>query len=125
PLDYPGGSKLNPRRHPPALQPTYSEGQPFMNFPYNRIDSRYTDVVNDDAVLLYLQYSTQWDALAHVGGRFDADGDGIEELVYYNGFRAGEDIFGPIDYTTGEPSPTPDAMGAQALGIENIATSCV
>ena len=35
------------------------------------------DVINDDMVLLHLQYSTQWDTLAHVGQMFDADGDGI------------------------------------------------
>ena len=51
-----------------------------------------TDVVCDDLVLLTLQYSTQWDSFAHVGSRFDADGDGKAELVFYNGFRAGEDI---------------------------------
>ena len=33
-----------------------------------------TDVINDDMVLLHLQYSTQWDTLAHVGALFDADG---------------------------------------------------
>ena len=51
-----------------------------------------SDVVNDDVVLLGLQYSTQWDSLAHVGSRFDADGDGVAEAVFYNGFRAGEEI---------------------------------
>jgi hypothetical protein len=39
-----------------------------------------------------LQYSTQWDSLAHVGALFDADGDGVAERVYYNGFRAGAEI---------------------------------
>ena len=28
PLDYPGGDKLNPRRHPPALRPTLRDGGP-------------------------------------------------------------------------------------------------
>ncbi len=28
PLDYPGGNKLNPRRHPPKLQPTMRDGIP-------------------------------------------------------------------------------------------------
>ena len=51
-----------------------------------------TDVVCDDLVLLTLQYSTQWDSFAHVGSLFDADGDGKPEPVFYNGFRAGEDI---------------------------------
>ena len=30
-------------------------------------------------VTLSLQYSTQWDSLAHAGAEFDADGDGVEE----------------------------------------------
>ena len=49
----------------------------------------------DDVVTLSLQYSTQWDSLAHVGAEFDADGDGVEEAVYYNGYRAGIDLVGP------------------------------
>ena len=49
---------------------------------------RYVDVWADDVVTLSLQYSTQWDSLAHVGAEFDADGDGTEEAVYYNGYRA-------------------------------------
>src|ERR1043166_10256652 len=66
PLDYPGGNKLNPRRHPPTLQPTVREGRPNMNFPMRSLDSKWTDVICDDAVFMHLQYSTQWDSLAHV-----------------------------------------------------------
>ena len=92
PLDYPGGSALNPRRSPPRLAATQRAGK--QNFCYalaaeNPIN---TDVVCDDQVLLTLQYSTQWDSLAHVGSRFDADGDGKAETVFYNGFRGGQDI---------------------------------
>ena len=65
-------------------------------------DPKYVDVWADDVVTLSLQYSTQWDSLAHVGAEFDADGDGVEEAVYYNGYRAGVDLVGP-------PSPTPAA----------------
>ncbi len=54
-----------------------------------------TDVISDDLAILHLQYSTQWDSLAHVGQLFDADDDGIPEAVYYNGYRAGEHIMGP------------------------------
>ena len=39
-------------------------------------DPKYVDVWADDVVTLSLQYSTQWDSLAHVGAEFDADGDG-------------------------------------------------
>src|SRR5262249_18436284 len=92
PLDYPGGRVLNPRRGPPRLAPTLRAGK--ANFCFAMADENplFTDVVCDDIVLLTLQYSTQWDSLAHVGSRFDADGDGLAEPVFYNGFRAGEHV---------------------------------
>ncbi|MEI7970408.1 MAG: cyclase family protein, partial [Betaproteobacteria bacterium] len=97
PLDYPGERVLNPRRGPPQLQPTQREGLPNMNFPLGKLDGGHsTDVVCDDQVLLTLQYSTQWDSLAHVGAQFDADADGVEEMVFYNGFRAQEHVVGPV-----------------------------
>ncbi len=120
PLDYPGGNVLNPRRHPPRLSPTERGGRPNMNFPLNREDPRYTDIVSDDQVVLTLQYSTQWDSLAHVGQMFDADGDGVPEFVYYNGFRAGADIIGPVDYAHGD-APVAAPSGARRLGVENMA----
>ena len=49
-------------------------GEPYMNKPLRHLDARNTDVVCDDQVNLCLQYSTQWDSLAHVGSWFDADG---------------------------------------------------
>jgi kynurenine formamidase len=125
PLDYPGGNKLNPRRHPPKLQPTVREGRPNMNFPMRSLDSKWTDVISDDAVFMHLQYSTQWDSLAHVGQMFDADGDGEAEMVYYNGYRAGEHIVGPIDYRGGKETAVTEAPGARALSVENMATACI
>ena len=96
PLDFPGGTILNQRRHPPRLAPTEDmEGTPdtFYNVHMSEMpdfgDPKYVDVWADDVVTLSLQYSTQWDSLAHVGAEFDADGDGVEEAVYYNGYRAG------------------------------------
>lgn len=95
PLDYPGGNELMPFRFPPRhLTAPRGDRQNF-NFPLQSYNDAFTDVVSDDAVLLYTQYSTQWDSLAHVGSLFDADGDGRPEPVYYNGWRAGEDIEGP------------------------------
>ncbi len=126
PLDYPGGNLLNPRRYPPALRPTLRDGLPNMNFPLRRADPTLTDVVSDDAVLLHLQYSTQWDSFAHVGSLFDADGDGIAEPVYYNGYRAHEHVLGPVRYEDIEVEPThAETTGALALGIETMAASCV
>jgi len=76
-------------------------------------------------VLLTLQYSTQWDSLAHVGQQFDTDGDGKPEMVFYNGYRAGEHVIGPVDYRDGREVETGGHVGARALGVENMAVSCM
>lgn len=127
PLDYPGGSELSPRRHPPRLRPVQRDGQPMFNFPMALVDSESIDVGCDDAVLMTLQYSTQWDAFAHVGALFDADGDGVAERVYYNGYRANDHIRGPVDYQERKGFMACNCEGAdggsraEALGIENFA----
>ena len=87
PLDYPGGKVLNPRRAPPRLAATSRDGKQYFCRPLVEYNENMTDVICDDQVLMSLQYSTQWDSFAHVGGRFDADGDGKPELVFYNGWR--------------------------------------
>ena len=126
PLDYPGGAVLNPRRNPPKLSPTLRNGRPNMNYPLRCDDPTATDVICDDQVLLTLQYSTQWDSLAHVGQMFDVDGDGRPEDVFYNGFRANTDVVGPVIYdSAGAQTPNPGAPGAHRLGVENMALSCV
>jgi hypothetical protein len=97
-----------------------------MNYVMQRGDPHLIDVMNDDAILLHLQYSTQWDSLAHVGQLFDADGDGIPEQVYYNGFRAHEHVIGPVRYEGQAVEPThAERTGAYALGIETMAETCV
>ncbi len=125
PLDYPGGTALNQRRYPPVLTPTEDMKHvpdSFYNIHMSQMDEggpRFVDVWADDQVTLSLQYSTQWDSLAHVGAEFDVDGDGVEEPVYYNGYRAGVDLVGP----------KPDAAGdggrhlcfAHHLGMEHMA----
>ncbi len=55
--------------------------------PSSKIDPRFNDVGSDEAIMLYMQYSTHWDSFAHKGTLFDADGDGVEEAVSYNGWR--------------------------------------
>jgi kynurenine formamidase len=128
PLDLPGGNVLNPRRHPPVLRPTVRNGRPNMNYRLFGDDILQTDVLSDDLVVLHLQYSTQWDSLAHVGQLFDANADDAPVPVYYNGFRAGIDVVGPAD-PVDAGVPTPGAMQstsrAHALGIENMAERCV
>ncbi|MDF2234589.1 cyclase family protein [Albimonas sp. CAU 1670] len=120
PLDLPGGNLLNPRRHPPRLFATNRDGEPSYNFEVSRLDPKFTDVISDDAALIHLQYSTQWDALGHVGGRFDVDGDGEAEAVYYNGWRAGEDVVGPSEAEAPFEGPK-----AKRLGIEKMAETAV
>jgi len=124
PLDYPGGSVLAAARWAPRLSATEWEGDVLMNYPFNRRGLDCTDVVSDDWVAMCLQYSTQWDSLAHAGALFDADGDGLAEVCYYNGYRGGEDIPGPIDYLR-DNAPTGVGIGAHALGIERMAETCV
>jgi kynurenine formamidase len=126
PLDFPGGTALNQRRHPPALAPTEDmNGVPsvFYNVHMSEMedwgDPKYVDVWADDVVTLSLQYSTQWDSLAHVGAEFDADGDGVEEGVYYNGYRAGVDLVGPHDDAAGDGGA--HRCFARHLGLEHMA----
>ena len=126
PLDFPGGTALNQRRPPPRVAPTEDmEGvaDTFYNVHMSEMpdfgDPKYVDVWADDVVTLALQYSTQWDSLAHVGAEFDADGDGVEEGVYYNGYRAGVDLVGPSDDARGDGSE--HASFARHLGLEHMA----
>ncbi len=126
PLDYPGGSALNQRRFPPVLAPTEDmEGNrdTFYNVHQSQMKEwgrpKYVDVWNDDVVTLFLQYSTQWDSLAHAGAEFDADGDGIEEAVYYNGYRAGVDLVGPKADAAGDGGK--HLCFAHHLGLEHMA----
>jgi len=121
PLDLPGGTALNPRRQPPRLAATERDGVPYMNFPMERLDASSIDVLSDDQVLLTLQYSTQWDALAHIGAWFDTDGEGHEHKVYYNGYRAGEHVQGPLDDEAHQDCCGGHGMGAKRLGIEHFA----
>lgn len=125
PLDFPGGNRLNARRFPPVLEPTMAGSEPAFCYPYNKAKPGATDVVCDDAVKIWLQYSTQWDSFAHMGSQFDADGDGIAEYVFYNGYRAGEHVVGPVDYRTGKATDAGRPMGALKLGMEHMAESCV
>jgi len=104
---------FNPPRQPPQLCASPDEEGGL----FNRLDQDGEELTCDDRVTLYTQYSTQWDSLAHRGRAFDADGDGVAEFVYYNGFRADEHVAGPIG--------TARTTHAHALGIETLATAGV
>lgn len=126
PLDYPGGNALNPSRMPPrryaVVRKGANEGRQSFCYSYADQNPLYTDVVCDDVVLMSLQYSTQWDSLAHVGGRFDADGDGRAEAVFYNGYRAGTDLVpGAENPESVESWARYEDPRAHRLGIENLA----
>ena len=54
-------------------------------------------------------------------GLFDADGDGVAEMVYYNGFRAGNEIVGPTEGSGAGLAGTEKHLARSALGIENMA----
>lgn len=114
PLNYPGGTKLQPRRHPPRFQAASRDGKSYFVHPYDVDYPGCTDVVCDDVVTIHTQYSTQWDSLCHIGSMFDADGDGKPEPVFYNGFRGGIDIVPP------DPEK-PGHGGAHRLGLEQMA----
>ncbi len=128
PLDYPGGTLLNENRHPPVLRPCLRHGGVNMNFQMHDRNPLSNDVLSDDLAILHLQYSTQWDGLAHVGALFDVNGDGRPVPVYYNGYRAGVDIRAPESTddcgfpADGNPEST---CGADALGIERMAATAV
>lgn len=115
PLDVPVTNATNPRRLPPVLKPVVRDGHVLFNMPIDTFDPGNTGVVSDDAVLVYNQHSSQWDALAHMGALFDADGDGVAERIQYNGFsvfnETGEARYGEV--------------GAWHLGIEHMAQHCV
>ncbi len=122
PLDYPGESALNPRRFPPQISYSMRGDDPAMCYPMQKVNPAQTDVVCDDRVLLSTQYSTQWDSLAHMGALFDANGDGEKEVVFYNGYRAGEEVRGPKDYLDDGRELAPP-YGAGPLGIDSMAAT--
>lgn len=119
PLDLPGGNALNERRHPPQLRPTWRNGKPNLNYVMAVDEPNSTDVLSDDCVTLHTQYSTQWDSLAHVGGLFDTECSGSAQPMYYNGYRAGSDVF-PGGYAVDD-----SGRRVSALGIEHMARTGV
>jgi len=113
PLDLPGGNVLNPARQPPKISPTRRGDKAMFLHPF-KYDHNTTDVACDDRVEMSLQYSTQWDSLAHIGSTFDADGDGEPEIVFYNGYSAKENFTFAVNQND---SPS----RAHRLGIEHMA----
>ena len=124
PLDCPRNVELHPRRKPPEMGFFLRGEDPTMNYPMARVAPGQDDVVCDDKALISLQFSTQWDSLCHIGALHDGSGDGEREATYYNGYRAGDHIRGPVDYLHGRAA-NPPPYGATALGIETMAETGV
>ncbi len=90
PLDRPAPGRLNARRLPPRLHPhERGNGSITFAYPIGHDMLGATDVFSDEDVTLSPQYSTQWDALGHVGSLFDADGTGRPRVLGYNGHALG------------------------------------
>ena len=118
PLDNVGRGILNSDRKPPVFHPVMRGDHVYFNFAIRETDERYanyTEVGSDEAIMMYSQYSTHWDGLAHKGTLFDADGDGVAEKVNYNGFQ--------IVDKDGRGSQ--GKLGVIALGISEMAVTCV
>ncbi|MEC8135773.1 MAG: hypothetical protein VX107_06415, partial [Pseudomonadota bacterium] len=67
PLNVPATDATNTRRKPPILKPVFRDGQAAFNLRIDNFIPGSTQVVSDDAVLLYNQHSTQWDSFGHMG----------------------------------------------------------
>ena len=116
PLDLPGGSVLNVEHRPPCFHPVMRGGHVYFDLPLAGIDPSLTDVGSDEAVTFCDQYSTHWDAFAHRGSLFDADGDGWPERVFYNGHRIADPVSG--EGIVGE-------LGATAVSAATMAETAV
>ena len=90
PLTVPRAPVLNPRRKGPSIVPAEKNGVPVYRYPLALDVPGATDVVSDDRVTLSPQYSTQWDALGHVGSMYDAHGTGQPQPTGYNGYTVSE-----------------------------------
>jgi len=90
PLTVPRAPVLKPRRKGPVIQPAEKNGAPVYRYPLDLDVPGATDVISDDRVTLSPQYSTQWDALGHVGSMYDAHGTGQPQPTGYNGFAVSE-----------------------------------
>lgn len=111
PLNVPATNATNPRRHPPEFRPIVRDGHVAFNLPFDTFAPGNTNVVSDEAATIWMQHSSQWDSFGHVGGLFDANGDGVDEPIQYNGHSI-LDAQGKARW--GE-------VGAWNLGIEHMA----
>jgi kynurenine formamidase len=111
PLNVPATNATNVRRHPPQFKGIERDGHVAFNLPLGKFWAGETGVNSDEAVTIWNQHSSQWDAFGHMGALFDANGDGIDEPIQYNGHSVlnakGEARWGDV--------------GAWNCGIEHMA----
>lgn len=113
PLDLPSSEVQRSFRKPPKV---------FSSMGHNSLLCEFfdlpgiPDIGNDDGVTLYTQYSTQWDALSHMGALFDSNGDGVQERCYYNGYLADQDIVNEDEKGN---------SNARRLGVDSLAATGV
>jgi kynurenine formamidase len=119
PLDRPAAG-LSAHRFPPIVRPTIRAGHVNAHCDMSVALPGASDIVSDDLVVLHTQFSTQWDAFGHIGARFDADGDGHDEIVYYNGYRAGEDFWATADLGRAGLASLSDVSGAAGGGASSL-----
>jgi kynurenine formamidase len=112
PLDHPREA-LSAHRLPPIVRPTVRAGRVNANCAMSVSYPGASDVVTDDLVVLHTQFSTQWDAFGHIGAHFDADDDGVAEIVYYNGRRGDRDVAYPTSLDDAGLASLVDVRGAQ------------
>ena len=125
PLDRPGGNVLNPRRHPPQLMAARRGAQRSYNYALSQDDPRWSDVVCDDAVLLWTQYSTQWDALCAMSGPSSmptATASPSRSTITASAPGTTCSVAGEV---AADPAPVAGPVQARRLGIENMAAACV
>lgn len=115
PLDLPQG-RLSAHRLPPIVRPTIRAGHVNGNCPMSVAHPGASDIVSDDLVVLHTQFSTQWDAFGHIGAHFDADADGTDEIVYYNGWRGELDVTFPTEIRHAGLSSLGDIADAEIGG---------
>lgn len=128
PLNFPSSNALNVNRFPPIIRPNLRKREANYLYDLEKGGFGKSGILSDDLMILHTQFSTHWDALSHVGKRFDADGDGEEEIRFYNGFDESSSV-GPRDpnecgLDSASLTSTLDAgpLSAGALAISPIQT---
>ena len=80
-------------------------------------------VVDGDHVEVQMRLTPGVEVFDRVLAAIDADGDGVAEPVYYNGFRAGTDVVGPSDPADAGALAANHVVGRRIAGERSPSTS--